>query len=188
MLKKMTLAGVACAVLSHPALAIEKKKSDLHALIARHAQENGVPETLVHRVIQRESRYNPGAVGRGGTLGLMQIKAATARALGYSGSPSGLLDAETNLTYGVRYLAGAYRVAGGDQNRAIAYFARGYYYDAKRKGMLAALAGKSKTAKEDEEDLQTASIEDAPSASAQPVSAVSAFAPASPPYFEEVPR
>jgi soluble lytic murein transglycosylase-like protein len=33
----------------------------------------------VHRVIMRESRYNPRAVGHGGALGLMQIKHATAR-------------------------------------------------------------------------------------------------------------
>jgi hypothetical protein len=93
----------------------------------------------VHRIIVRESRYNARAVGRGGALGLMQIKHATARALGYSGPADGLLDADTNLTYGVRYLAGAYRVAGGDQNQAVGYFARGYYYDAKRKGMSGAL-------------------------------------------------
>jgi len=33
--------------------------------------------SLVHRVIVRESRYQPGLVGRGGTIGLMQIKLAT---------------------------------------------------------------------------------------------------------------
>ena len=91
-------------------------------------------------MIKRESRYNPRAVGRGGAMGLMQIKHGTARALGYAGTPAGLLSAETNLTYGVRYLAGAYKVANGDPNRAVAFFARGYYYDAKRKGMLASLA------------------------------------------------
>ena len=99
-----------------------------------------MPADLVHRVIKRESRYNPRAVGRGGAMGLMQIKHGTARALGYAGTPAGLLSAETNLTYGVRYLAGAYKVANGDPNRAVAFFARGYYYDAKRKGMLASLA------------------------------------------------
>jgi soluble lytic murein transglycosylase-like protein len=72
----------------------------------------------------------------------MQIKAGTARALGYAGSPAGLLDVDTNLTYGVRYLAGAYRVANGEPSRAVAFFARGYYYDAKRKGMLASLKRK----------------------------------------------
>ena len=101
-------------------------------LVATHAKANGVPEALVHRVIVRESRYQPGLVGRGGTIGLMQIKLATARGLGYTGTAEGLRDPDTNLTYAVKYLAGAYRAAGGDHNRAVGYYASGYYYAAKR--------------------------------------------------------
>lgn len=100
--------------------------------IAYHARLNEVPTDLVHRVVVRESKYNPKAVGRGGALGLMQIKHATARALGYGGPAKGLLDAETNLTYAVKYLAGAYRTASGNYDRAVSYYARGYYYAAKR--------------------------------------------------------
>src|SRR5581483_1159335 len=85
--------------------------SELDSLIAAHARANGIPESLVHRVIRRESGYNPHLVGSGGAMGLMQIKQATARGLGYTGSAAGLLDPETNLTYAVRYLAGAYRLA-----------------------------------------------------------------------------
>ena len=95
--------------------------------MAKHATANAVPEALVHRVIVRESRYQPGLVGRGGTIGLMQIKLATARSLGYTGTAEGLRDPETNLTYAVKYLAGAYRAANGDHNRAVAYYASGYY-------------------------------------------------------------
>jgi soluble lytic murein transglycosylase-like protein len=94
-------------------------------MVSRHAQANGVPESLVHRVIVRESRYNPRAVSRG-NYGLMQIRLQTARAMGYGGSASGLLDPETNLTYAVRYLAGAYRAAGGNANRSVSYYAGGY--------------------------------------------------------------
>jgi soluble lytic murein transglycosylase-like protein len=83
-------------------------------------------------VIVRESRYRPGLVGRGGAIGMMQIKLATARGLGYTGTAEGLRDPETNLTYAVKYLAGAYRAANGDQNRAVHYYAGGYYYAAKR--------------------------------------------------------
>jgi soluble lytic murein transglycosylase-like protein len=111
-----------------PAAAAER----YDALIARHAQANGVPEALVRRVIARESRYDASAVGRGGAMGLMQIKHATARAMGYSGPARGLLDADTNLTYGVRYLAGAYRAARGDQERTFSLYQRGYYDVAKR--------------------------------------------------------
>ena len=102
------------------------------ALIATHAATNGVPEALVRRVILRESRYQASLVGRGGTLGLMQIKLATARGLGYSGTAEGLRDPDTNLTYAVKYLAGAYRAANGDHHRAMAYYASGYYAVAKR--------------------------------------------------------
>ena len=112
----------------------EGSHGGLDALIARHAQANGVPASLVHRVVIRESRYNARAIGRGGAMGLMQIKYSTARAMGYTGSPSGLLDPDTNLTYAVRYLAGAYRVAGGDAGRSVSNYARGYYAGAKRQG------------------------------------------------------
>ena len=93
---------------------------------------NNVPEALVHRVIVRESKYHPGLVGRGGTIGLMQIKLATARGLGYTGDAAGLRDPDTNLAWGIKYLAGAYRAANGDHSRAVRYYASGYYYAAKR--------------------------------------------------------
>ncbi|HEV2000888.1 MAG TPA: transglycosylase SLT domain-containing protein [Xanthobacteraceae bacterium] len=121
----LALAIFACAL---PAAAAER----YDALIARHAAANGVPEALVRQVIARESRYDAGAVGRGGAMGLMQIKHATARGMGYTGSAQGLLDADTNLTYAVRYLAGAYRAARGDYVFAISFYQRGYYYEAKR--------------------------------------------------------
>jgi soluble lytic murein transglycosylase-like protein len=115
--------------------AVTSRRSDLDARIAAHAQATGVPADLIHHVITRESRYNPGAIGPGGVYGLMQLKHGTARGLGYSGTPSGLLDPETNLTYGVRYLAGAYKVAGGNPTRAYSLFRSGYYYHAKRQGI-----------------------------------------------------
>jgi soluble lytic murein transglycosylase-like protein len=98
----------------------------LDSMIARHAAANGLPVELVHRVVIRESGYNPQARSAG-NLGLMQIKYATARGVGYTGPASGLMDPETNLTYAVRYLAGAYRAAGGNPSRAVALYARGYH-------------------------------------------------------------
>jgi hypothetical protein len=118
-----------------PAAWAERFSGELSGMIARHAQMNGVPETLVRRVVLRESGGNPRAIGSGGAMGLMQIKTSTARAMGYSGPPSGLLDADTNLTYAVRYLAGAYRVAGGNADRAVSHYARGYYRAAKARGV-----------------------------------------------------
>ena len=115
------------------------------ALVSAHAAANGIPESLVHRVVMRESRYNPRAVSRG-NYGIMQIRLGTARAMGYTGSAAGLLDANTNMTYAVRYLAGAYRAAGGNHNRAVALYASGYYYQAKRQGFSPYAAATAQTA------------------------------------------
>jgi len=111
---------------------------ELSAMIERHAQANNVPAALVHRVVRRESNYNPGARNRS-YWGLMQIRVDTARSMGYRGDGAGLLSAETNLTYAVPYLANAYRIAGGNMDRAVSLYAGGYYYAAKRRGMLASL-------------------------------------------------
>ena len=115
----------AMATLPFPEIA-QAQHAEYDAMVATHAKANGVPEALVHRVIVRESGYRPGLVGRGGAIGLMQIKLATARGLGYTGDATGLRDPNTNLTYAVKYLAGAYRAAKGDYDRAVHYFAAGY--------------------------------------------------------------
>jgi soluble lytic murein transglycosylase-like protein len=126
----VALAGlIAATVLPQAASA---QRATYEAMVASHAKANGVPEALVHRVIVRESKYNASLIGRGGTIGLMQIKLGTARGLGYTGTAEGLRDPETNLAYAVKYLAGAFRAANGDHNRAVSYYAGGYYYAAKR--------------------------------------------------------
>jgi soluble lytic murein transglycosylase-like protein len=102
---------VAMAALLSPA-SVKTGHSEFDRLISVHAQANDVPESLVHRVIMKESRYRAGLVGHGGTIALMQIKLATARSLGYTGDALGLRDPDTNLAYGVKYLAGADRVGG----------------------------------------------------------------------------
>jgi soluble lytic murein transglycosylase-like protein len=130
-MKILRVAAFAAAGLVSPQLAFAGQ-ADYAEMVAMHARANGVPEALVHRVIMRESRYQPGLVGHGGTVGLMQIKLATARGLGYTGDAAGLRDPDTNLTYAVKYLAGAYHAAGGDHDRAVRYFAGGYYYAAKQ--------------------------------------------------------
>jgi len=109
------------------------QSAPLDGMAAAQASSNGVPVSLVERVIKRESGGNPRAVSRG-NYGLMQIRLGTARAMGFSGSAAELLDAQTNMTYAVRYLAGAYRAANGNESRAVALYARGYYYQAKAQG------------------------------------------------------
>ena len=129
--RPIALIAAACGLV-FPTLA--NAGSPYDSMIAAHAAANGVPVELVHRVIVRESRYNPRAV-HAGNYGMIQIRLQTARGMGYTGTAQGLLDPDTNLRYAVKYLAGAYRVAGGNHSRTVSLYAGGYYYAAKRRGM-----------------------------------------------------
>jgi len=131
----LTLAIASSSVSAkHRRVAQLDANGNLDALISSQAAANGLPEDLVRRVIRRESGGNPRVVSAG-NYGLMQIKLATARSMGYTGDATGLLDPSTNMTYAVKYLAGAYHAAGGISDRAVHYYASGYYYAAKRKGL-----------------------------------------------------
>lgn len=107
----------------------------LRALIVKYADIYDVPVTLVQRVIVRESTHRPW-VRNGPYYGLMQILPETARTMGFRGPPNDLLDAETNLTFAVKYLRGAWMVSDGDEAKAFSWYARGYYFEAKRRGLL----------------------------------------------------
>lgn len=98
---------------SRSARADAAKAGALKPLIARYASENGLPYGLADAVVRIESRYNPGA-RNGPNVGLTQINVRTAQSLGYKGDAAGLMDAETNLRYGLKYLAVAYKLASGD--------------------------------------------------------------------------
>ena len=131
---------IAAALAAVPAVAsAQGARDNIDALIEQQAKANGVPTSFVHAVVKRESNYNPRAKG-GSALGLMQIKHATARGLGYTGDAAGLYDPETNLRYGVAYLAGAYRTAKGNLTQAYTFYNRGYYYAAKRQGVATEVA------------------------------------------------
>ena len=108
---------------------------EINALITRYARIYDIPERLIHETVKRESGYNP-AARNGPYYGLMQIHPQTAQTMGYRGDPEGLLDAETNLKYAGRYLRGAWIVSRKNQDKAIMWYARGYYYEAKRLGLL----------------------------------------------------
>ncbi|MFD1984821.1 transglycosylase SLT domain-containing protein [Mesorhizobium newzealandense] len=112
-------------------------RGDVERLIEKYAALYQVPVDLVRHVVNRESTFNPKAYNNG-HWGLMQIKHATARGMGYDGPAKGLFDAETNLKYAVKYLRGAWLVAGGNAKRADWLYQTGYYFDAKRKGLLEA--------------------------------------------------
>ncbi|ATX66154.1 transglycosylase SLT domain-containing protein [Roseinatronobacter bogoriensis] len=107
----------------------------MRALVRQYAAKHDIPEALLHRVIQRESDYRPHA-RNGPYWGLMQILPQTAQQMGFQGAPQDLLNAETNLRYAGRYLRGAWLVADGDIDRAVMWYARGYYFEARDRCML----------------------------------------------------
>ena len=87
--------------------------ADLTRIVERQAREHGIPRELVESVIQIESGWQKYA-RNGSAVGLMQIKASTARMLGYNGTTLGLFEPETNIAYGVKYLAKAFALSEGD--------------------------------------------------------------------------
>ena len=91
----------------------EAGNTKFSTIVARYAAAYGVSPRLAHAVITVESNYRSDARGRAGEVGLMQIKPATARMMGYSGSAKGLFDPETNIKFGMKYLAKAQNLGNG---------------------------------------------------------------------------
>lgn len=108
---------------------------ELRASINKWSDHYEVPRDLVHAQIVRESTHRPWA-RNGPYYGLMQILPQTAKGMGFRGKPDDLLDADTNLEFSVKYLRGAYLVSDGNKAEAMRWYARGYYYEAKRLGLL----------------------------------------------------
>ena len=102
-------------------------KSSLHKLVGKHARAAGVPVALALAVVQVESNFNPRARGGAGEVGLMQIKPATARGIGYKGSIKALYNPDTNLAWGMKYLAEAHRRGGGTVCGTILKYNAGHY-------------------------------------------------------------
>lgn len=108
---------------------------ELRALINKWADHYEMPRALLHKLAIRESTHRPWA-RNGPYWGLLQILPQTARTMGFRGEPTDLLDADTNLKYAGKYLRGAWLLSDGDHQTAIMWYAKGYYYEAKRRGML----------------------------------------------------
>ena len=97
-----------------PKTRLTQGQSAIAVLVEKHAEENDVPLALAHALVKVESNYNPKATGARGEIGLLQINPKTARAMGYKGPSKALYDPETNLEVGMKYLARAHDLAGGD--------------------------------------------------------------------------
>lgn len=96
------------------------------ALLTREAGKHGLPPDVADAVASVESAYDPAAVGRVGELGLMQVRPTTAAMLGHRGAATELFNPETNVRYGVAYLARAWDLAGGDLCRALMKYRAGH--------------------------------------------------------------
>jgi hypothetical protein len=91
------------------------KRIQQYRAIARvEAEKLGLPPAMADAVMRVESAYNPAARGKDGEYGLMQIMPPTARMLGLEGPIENLAEPATNIRLGVKYLAGAWKLANGD--------------------------------------------------------------------------
>lgn len=108
----LCIAVAACAGMLEP-VPQAFARDGLRQMVAQKDAAHGVPPALAHAVVILESRYRPRIVSKG-NYGLMQIRLGTARAMGFRGSPRQLLQPETNLRYGMKYLARAWRASRGN--------------------------------------------------------------------------
>jgi soluble lytic murein transglycosylase-like protein len=95
-------------------------------LIEKEAARTGLAPEIAEAVMAVESGYNRAAIGGVGEIGLMQILPSTARMLGFSGTLDDLAVPETNIHFGVTYLARAWRLAGGDLCTAVMKYRAGH--------------------------------------------------------------
>ena len=83
-------------------------------LIKGLAPQYGVPTWFALRIAKVESGYNPNTRGAAGEYGVYQMKCATAKGIGFSGNCSELLNASTNVRIGLKHLAMAMKLSGGN--------------------------------------------------------------------------
>ncbi|MBI5128477.1 MAG: transglycosylase SLT domain-containing protein [Rhodopseudomonas palustris] len=98
----------------------------IRALIEREALSLGLPVDVAEAVTFVESSFNPATIGLVGEIGLMQVRPSTAAMLGFRGSPDELAQPETNIRFGVTYLAKAWRLTNGDLCRALMKYRAGH--------------------------------------------------------------
>lgn len=104
---------------------IPKEALPYLAIIRREAAANKVPLWLALGVGWVESKYDPRLRGTHGVVGLMQVMPSTARFQGYRGSTEKLLEAETNIVWGMKELGWDWAKSGGNPCLAIAKYKGG---------------------------------------------------------------
>ena len=117
----LTVATFAATIFTGNAEAGSKHRTDLSAkqdnvvtLIRKMAPRYGVPTWFALRIAKIESGYNPKIRGAAGEYGVYQLKCATARGIGFRGNCAGLLNASTNVEYGLNHLQMAVNLSHGN--------------------------------------------------------------------------
>lgn len=98
---------------------------ELAAAIQAASVAEGIDPALAFRLVRIESGFRPGAISSAGALGLTQLMPATAAALEPGITRARILERETNLRLGFRYLRWLIRVHDGDLEEALHAYNRG---------------------------------------------------------------
>jgi hypothetical protein len=124
----LLLCGIAHAAqidLFPPVPGITDGRARLLPLVTAEAKRLGVPPDLADAVATIETGYTETAQGSSGEIGLMQVMPSTAWMLGFRGTSNELFTPETNIHYGVTYLAHALAASGGNLCRALMKYRAG---------------------------------------------------------------
>lgn len=111
--------------------------SEIRAMVVSEATAQNIPPKLALAVVQVASRYDARRQGEDGQIGLTQIRLRIAKQFGFKGSEEDLWEPRTNLKWGFKFLAGAYKRANGDTCKTIMKFTGGYYVEEPTKLHLA---------------------------------------------------
>ncbi len=98
----------------HRGVVNSAQRNAVMAMIKSQAPSYGVPTWFALRIAKIESGFNPSVRGKAGEYGVYQLKCATARGVGFRGNCSGLLNASTNVRYGLKHLSLAVRSSHGN--------------------------------------------------------------------------
>jgi soluble lytic murein transglycosylase-like protein len=98
---------------------------ELADAIERAARAEGIETELAFRLVRVESEFRPHARSSAGALGLTQVMPATAEYLQPGITRAQLLDRDTNLRLGFRYLNDLLAAYDGDAEEALTAYNRG---------------------------------------------------------------
>ncbi|WP_420125526.1 transglycosylase SLT domain-containing protein [Longimicrobium sp.] len=99
--------------------------TELAAAIEQAARAEGIETELAFRLVRVESAFKPDAESYAGALGLTQVMPATANYLQPGITRAQLLERDTNLRLGFRYLKDLLAVYDGDAEEALTAYNRG---------------------------------------------------------------